>query len=218
MLLITSYANIKKKCYVERAVASQVVVQKTITPRGGDARGLMSVATKVAIQINCKLGGLPWMIDMPISGLMTFGFDVCHDARDKKKSYGALVATMDLKQSNKFYSAVSAHTNGEELSNEMVLNMNKAIREYRDTHGTLPARIVFYRDGVGDGQIPFVFNHEVAAVRKLLEDIYSNAGCQEKPKFIFIVVSKKINTRFFKPNDNPTSGTVIDDVVTLPER
>lgn len=154
-LFFTSYSNIKKKCYVERAVPSQVVVQKTITPRGGDTRGLMSIATKVAIQMNCKLGGLAWLIDIPIAGLMTFGFDVCHDARDKKKSYGALVATLDLKRSNKFFSAVSSHTNGEELTNEMVLNINKAIREYRDTHGTLPARLVFYRDGVGDGQIPY---------------------------------------------------------------
>lgn len=178
----------------------------------------MSIATKVAIQMNCKLGGLAWLIDIPIAGLMTFGFDVCHDARDKRKSYGALVATMDLKCSNKFFSAVSSHTNGEELTNELVQNINKAVREYRDTHGTLPARLVFYRDGVGDGQIPYVFEHEVTAVRKKLEDIYANAGSTEQPKMLFIVVSKRINTRIFTSSDNPTPGTVVDDIITLPEK
>ncbi len=42
------------------------------------------------------------------------------------------------------------------------------------------------------------------------------------PKFTYIVVSKRINTRFFRVNGgapgNPPSGTIVDDVVTLPER
>ena len=40
-------------------------------------------------------------------------------------------------------------------------------------------------------------------------------------KFTYIIVSKRINTRFFRmngPPTNPPSGTVVDDVVTLPER
>ena len=42
------------------------------------------------------------------------------------------------------------------------------------------------------------------------------------PKFAYIIVSKRVNSRFFKvagqSADNPPSGTVVDDVVTLPER
>ena len=40
-------------------------------------------------------------------------------------------------------------------------------------------------------------------------------------KFTYVIVSKKINTRFFKMDSvptNPPSGTIVDDVVTLPER
>lgn len=62
------YSNIKKKCCVQHPVPTQVICQRTITPKGGNMRGLMSIATKVAIQMNCKLGGLAWMIDMPIKG------------------------------------------------------------------------------------------------------------------------------------------------------
>ena len=44
----------------------------------------------------------------------------------------------------------------------------------------------------------------------------------EPPKLTFIVVSKRISARFFYPDRNnilnPPSGTVVDDVVTLPER
>lgn len=50
------YAAIKKRCYLDHGIPSQVVVQKTITPKDPTrgASGLMSVATKIAIQMNCK--------------------------------------------------------------------------------------------------------------------------------------------------------------------
>merc|ERR1712200_395628 len=61
--------------------------------------------------------------------------------------------------------------------------------------------------------------HEVKSIR----DTLLRAGLQEKDlKFTFIVVSKKINTKIIKKEgttqSNPPSGTIVDDVVTLPER
>jgi aubergine-like protein len=53
-----------------------------------------------------------------------------------------------------------------------------------------------------------------------LKNSYENVT--EKPKLSFIIVTKRINTRFFRENrvrtDNPVSGTVVDDVVTLGDR
>ena len=61
------YAAIKKLTYIEKSIPSQVLVKKTITPKqGSDTRSLMSIATKVIVQINCKLGGIPWMLKLPI--------------------------------------------------------------------------------------------------------------------------------------------------------
>lgn len=58
------YATIKKRCYLDHGLASQVMVAKTITPKDKSKgiSGLLSVATKVAIQMNAKLGGLPWYV------------------------------------------------------------------------------------------------------------------------------------------------------------
>ena len=36
-------------------------------------KGLMSVATKVAIQMNCKLGGEPWTVKIPLENTMIVG-------------------------------------------------------------------------------------------------------------------------------------------------
>lgn len=88
------YTAVKKRCCVDKAILSQVVTARTITPKQGKEQQLRSVALKVLVQMNAKLGGVPWNFVCPLKGLMTVGYDVCHDATDKKKSYGALVATM----------------------------------------------------------------------------------------------------------------------------
>ncbi|KAL9925541.1 protein aubergine-like [Glossina fuscipes fuscipes] len=212
------YSCIKKKCCVDRPVPSQVVTLRTIAPRGDRASGLMSIATKVVIQMNAKLMGSPWMINLPLRGLMTVGFDVCHSAKDKNKSYGALVATMDLTSSTRYFSTVTQHLKGQELSNEIAMNMTYALKAYRSEHGALPKNIVFYRDGVGDGQLHQVFNTEVHHLKKKLDEIYVSAGIATGCSMVFIIVSKRINTRYFVNKQNPVPGTVVDDVITLPER
>ncbi len=50
------YSAIKKLCYLETPVASQVVVQRTIS----NERKLTSITQKIILQINCKLGGELW--------------------------------------------------------------------------------------------------------------------------------------------------------------
>lgn len=37
-----------------------------------------------------------------------------------------------------------------------------ALKKYHQVNGHLPERIIVFRDGVGDGQLPTVVEHEVA--------------------------------------------------------
>ena len=53
---------------------------------------------------------------------MVVGFDVCHDTRNKANSYAALVASLD-KAFSRYFSAVAAHTSGEELSNYLTASI-----------------------------------------------------------------------------------------------
>jgi aubergine len=214
------YKTVKNITCVNRKIPTQVVVQRTIQPKKGSMSGLKSIATKIAIQMSCKLGGAPWSIAMPLSGTMVCGFDVSRDTTDKTKSYGALVASMDLKKCVKFWSSIAHHRNGEECSNNIEIQMKKALIAFRDEHGVFPDKILFYRDGVGDGEIPYVYDVEVKKLRKLFEQMYEATG--QVPKFAFVIVSKRVNARFFEKSgnryQNPPPGTVIDDIVTLPER
>ena len=49
------YAAVKKKCYIEKPTPSQCVISTVLNK----FKCLMSVATKVAVQMICKLGGEP---------------------------------------------------------------------------------------------------------------------------------------------------------------
>merc|ERR1712240_337364 len=70
------YAAVKKLCCVEKPVASQVINFKTIS----NEKKVSSVVQKVALQINCKLGGELWGSSMPaaLGSIMVLGVDVFH--------------------------------------------------------------------------------------------------------------------------------------------
>ena len=58
------YDSIKKFCCIDRPVPSQCILQRTLSKK----QNLMSVTTKVAMQLNCKLGGELWALEVPVSG------------------------------------------------------------------------------------------------------------------------------------------------------
>ncbi len=206
------YAVVKKICYLDNAVASQVVTCSKVI---GKPQKHRTFATKVLMQMVAKLGNDLWHVSIPMKNIMVIGFDTYHDTINKGKSWGAFVASLNNVQS-RYFSDVSRHETATEMSDKMKPMFMAALNKYREVNGCLPARIFVYRDGVGDGQLQHVFDHEVKMMREALHDL------DPKPKLTFTVVSKRINTKFFKSSGkqhfNPPSGTVVDDVVTLPER
>ncbi|KAG8224464.1 hypothetical protein J437_LFUL003187 [Ladona fulva] len=203
------YAAIKTKCCVDYAVPTQLILAKNLTGPGN-----MSIATKVAVQINCKIGGAPWTVEIPLQGLMVVGFDVYHDTSQRGKSIGAIVASLN-RPLTRYYSSVSYHRSGEELSNELSVNIIKALHKYKTyNNGHLPSKIIIYRDGVGEGQVTYVIQHEVEMLKKKLQAVYESTAYH----MAFIIITKRINTRIFTEDRNPPSGTIVDDVITLPHR
>ena len=86
-------------------------------------------------------------------------------------------------------------------------------------NGRLPERVVVYRDGVSEGQIAHVYEVELKQVR----DALSSVAGTEPVKLTFIIVTKRVNSRFFlltgpRDADNPVPGTIVDHTVTRKER
>jgi len=94
----------------------------------------------------------------------------------------------------------------------------EALEKYYAVNKKFPDNVFLYRDGVGEGQIPVVFNQELPLVRRALED----AGATGT-KLAFIIVTKKVTLRFFQEKaggqfDNPPPGSLIDSCLTRRER
>ena len=53
------------------------------------------MATKVAIQMVAKLGGVPWQLHIPAKDVMVVGYDAYHDTVNKNKSVGAVVSSIN---------------------------------------------------------------------------------------------------------------------------
>merc|ERR1719370_841446 len=125
-----------------------------------------------------------------MKGTMVIGDDTYHDSAQKGRSAGALVASLN-KTFTKYLSVANLHTNpAQELDDNICPAIARALRKYNDLNGEMPQRIILYRDGVGDGQINYVLEHEIKAIEKC----FQAAGL----KFTYIIVSKRINTRFFR--------------------
>lgn len=66
----------------------------------------------------------------------------------------------------------------------------------RNTNGRFPTRMIFYRDGVSEGQFENVLVEELAAIQRACSDVRPG----EEPAITYIVVQKRHHIRF-KPSD-----------------
>lgn len=88
------YDPLKSYLLTDFSVPSQVVLCSTIQ-RG---KNLRSIINKVLIQINAKIGGIPWTVDnLPLMNkpAMICGMDVFHSTALGKKSVLALTASVN---------------------------------------------------------------------------------------------------------------------------
>nr|XP_022317079.1 piwi-like protein 1 [Crassostrea virginica] len=202
------YNAIKKICCVEMPVPSQVIIAKTIAKPDK----LRSVTQKIALQINCKLGGELWGLDIPMSNLMVVGIDVYHDAARNKRSIAGFVASTN-KMCSRWYSKTVLQMPGQELIDGLKLCMTSSIRKFHEVNHVFPEKIVVFRDGVGDGDLRYI-DHEV----QQLEQCFGNFGGEYNPKLCVVIVQKRINARIFLKGDrnfeNPPPGTIVDHTIT----
>ncbi|EEC14103.1 Cniwi protein, putative, partial [Ixodes scapularis] len=208
------YDSLKKVACVDMGLHTQVMLGRTISNK----KNLKSVATKVAIQMNCKLGGEAWALDIPLTKMMCVGYDTYHDSRQKGLSAGGFVASLN-RTLTRWYSRVSFHQTHQELGSALKTHMALSMKQYQEENdGAVPERLLFFRDGVSDGQLLQVQEWEVGQIQSLLTEMFPG----REPQLAFIVVTKRIAARFFGTGrgafQNPLPGTVIDTNVTRPER
>ncbi|KAF5390572.1 hypothetical protein D9757_002737 [Collybiopsis confluens] len=155
------------------------------------------------------------------------GADVIHPApgSDGRPSFTALVASVDSNNA-KYVAECAVQTSRKEIVEELESMAKKALQMYIGYRTNIekkapqiaaPKRIIFYRDGVSEGQFKQVLDQELTALKKACASLNINA------KITFIVVGKRHHIRFFPTNKNDEdksgncpAGTVVDRDITHP--
>ncbi|KAG1347516.1 hypothetical protein COCNU_06G013450 [Cocos nucifera] len=235
------YGKVKRVCDTELGIVSQCCLPKHVSSRGNK-----QYLENVALKINVKVGGrntvlddaihqnIPCVTDMPT---IIFGADVTHPApgEDSSPSIAAVVASMDWPEVTKYKGLVSAQEHRREMIQDLYTLKHDPQKGY--SHGGMirelllsfyravnrkPDRIIFYRDGVSEGQFADVLLYEMDAIRKAC------ASLQEGylPRVTFIVVQKRHHTRLFPQvhgdrsstdrSGNILPGTVVDTSICHP--
>ncbi|XP_008061739.1 piwi-like protein 2 [Carlito syrichta] len=202
------YGAIKKLCCVQSPVPSQVINVRVI----GQPTKLRSVAQKILLQINCKLGGVLWGVDIPLKQLMVIGMDVYHDPSRGMRSVVGFVASINLTLT-KWYSRVVFQMPHQEIVDSLKQCLVGSLKKYYEVNHCLPEKIVVYRDGVSDGQLKTVANYEIPQLQTCFE-----AFENYKPKMVVFVVQKKVSTNLYLDATQhfvtPSPGTVVDHTIT----
>ncbi|CAF2681440.1 unnamed protein product [Rotaria sp. Silwood2] len=187
----------------------------------------------ISQKINGKLGGINGVINIK-SALsrssredlfMFFGADVTHSTCSiDYPSIAAVVGSRDL--TNSLYAArlCEQYPKKGRCSLEIIKELDTMVidllRVFANSCGDrLPNKIVFYRDGVDEGQYQKVLDNEVNKIKNACRIVY---GKEPLPQLAFIVVKKRHNTRFFLYDGNQTinvqAGTVIDQNIIHPSQ
>jgi len=214
------YAAVKKLCNIERPIPSQVVMQKTLS----NEKRIQAVVQKIALQMNAKLGGELWGLQIPIQNLMVIGIDVYRDKGANGSEIAGVVASLDTAY-GKYYSDVVFKSQGDNI----VDCLRKCILKYKEHNGQFAKHIVIYRDGMGSGQLNVAKtegNNFSTQLKKTYHEEQMKLGLSNYdiiiPSVTVIVVQKRLNTKlFYIPNDaqlavvdNPPAGTIMDHTIT----
>ncbi|XP_032647113.1 piwi-like protein 1 [Chelonoidis abingdonii] len=206
------YDAIKKYLCTDCPTPSQCVIARTLSK----PQTVMAIATKIALQMNCKMGGELWSVEIPLKQVMIVGIDCYHDTTAGRRSIAGFVASLNQGMT-RWFSRCVFQDRGQELVDGLKVCLQAALRSWFSCNNHMPSRIIVYRDGVGDGQLKTLVNYEVPQFLDCLKSV----GKDYNPRLTVIVVKKRVNTRFFAQAggrlQNPPPGTVIDVEVTRPE-
>ncbi|XP_014259236.1 protein argonaute-2-like isoform X1 [Cimex lectularius] len=216
-----TYAKVKQMAELKVGVLTQCIKSRTLTKCNSN-----STVTNILLKLNAKLNGInhsitsghwPSFFKKPV---MVVGADVTHPAPDQVNvpSVAAVAASHDPKAFlyNMIYRIQPPR---EEIIKDLENIMREQLMVFYKRTNHKPHAILFYRDGVSEGQFKKVIDEEVLAIRRACKKLSK----EYEPLITFLVVQKRHHTRFFPgPNDaegknkNVPAGTVVDTEIVHP--
>lgn len=190
-------------------------------------RSPLQVVNNILLKMNGKTNGTNHVVRSSNPKLpqikkrvMYIGADVTHPSPDQSTipSVAGVSASFDLEGFRYRMNFRLQHP-----TEEMIQDLETIVRDmlfyYKAKNKQLlPETILYYRDGVSDGEFSKVLDIELNAIQKAI------ASTNAKITVTFIVVQKRHHTRFFPgpkcpkdgKNQNVPPGTVVDRYITSP--
>ncbi|XP_059482470.1 protein argonaute-2-like [Neocloeon triangulifer] len=219
---VSPYPSVKQILEMKFKILTQCIKMKTVRKLTPPTIG------NILLKINAKMDGInhsihtrskPSCFNEPI---MIMGADVTHPPPDSKSSPSVAAVTASHDPVALFQYNMQWRLQPPKC--EEILDMEEItyqhLRYFATKTGYPPKRIIFYRDGVSDGQFEMVLRCELGAIRRAVKRFKP----EYNPPITFLVVQKRHHTRFFPRdrdpladrNGNVPAGFVVDQTITHP--
>jgi eukaryotic translation initiation factor 2C len=187
---------------VEAGILTQCIREDKI--RTGNS--LNQYCNNVALKINARLGGensiagSKALSELQKARFMVVGADVGHPGAgvSTHPSVASLVWSYDM-HAMKYAAFSSVQEPRQENIEELEPMMKRALEAFGAMTKGPPKRIVFFRDGLSEGEFEKVGAMEIAAIQSAIDSIWKekNLDPKTKPMITYIVVGKRHHVRFF---------------------
>jgi hypothetical protein len=213
------YRDVKLMSDTVLGVASQCIAATNL--RKANAAFCANVALKMNMRLNGKNAVLRRLPLLSAASTIVFGADVEYVRRgmNYQPAIAAVVGSMDAFSAQ--YAARVAAQKGSNDIPKLPQMLHELLLAYFDNTKRIPKHVVYYRDGVSEGDMLDILKLEMRALRmafKMISESYS-------PLVTYIVANKRHHTRAFpvNPRDgdskgNVKPGTVVDTGIVDPHR
>ncbi|CAG8549455.1 10990_t:CDS:2, partial [Diversispora eburnea] len=219
------YAVVKRTCLTTGVISQCFLWSSFIDKKGEHENKIRNVFSMIAPKLNTKLGGVNCSLSEELNfnskKAMIMGADVYHPGPVEKANGHPSVAAVCASMNSDATKYAARYRLNEILKNETIEELSEMTKElldeFKKRNEYLPDHIIFYRDGVAEGQFEKIMKEEVKVLKDSLHDFYDESDIQE-PKITFLIMQKRHHTRFAPVNKeeanpdtgNSLPGTIID--------
>lgn len=226
---IPIYSEIKRVFEIELGLPTQCCLYRHVIKPN------KQYCANVGLKINQKLGGVNHdLVRGPQAATASFytsaptlvvGADVIHpDPGPSRQPSIAALASSNSLTPVRFYATASAQKGRMEIIADLEAMMVESLKAFYRSTRSKPSRILFFRDGVGEGMFEEVLRSEIPAIKKACASLQPGYN----PQLMLIVVQKRHHVRFF-PQGGPRGGfadrsgnclpgTTVDRIITHPSQ
>ncbi|KAK7793223.1 hypothetical protein R5R35_005074 [Gryllus longicercus] len=217
------YTNLKNAADRKLNICTQFIKSTTLRRY----KDYSKIIHNIILKLNAKLGGVNHALnksEVPAkfsnASVVYVGADVTHPSVGEigSPSVAAVCASHDA-SGFRYNGQICIQPPKEEIIIDLERIMIHNLNVYEKNMGKKPEIILFFRDGVGEGQFDEVKSKEITAIQRAC----SKFGPDYNAKITFLVVQKCHHACFFPVeqttgrNKNVPPGTVVDNTITNPK-